>query len=490
MKRNTLNRPGQKPVNKSALIDASRKEKKVYTKNGAKTNSTSLYKVLDLFFIAGASRSMSEQSIKDMFDAALAENKLLALKCLFWARDIRQGAGERRFFRTCMEHLRIHYLDIYKQVAKYTAFYGRWDDLFYSKETAKLNLHLIRVGLRENDGLLAKWLPRKGYIASIIRIGLGLNPRQYRKKIVKLSNTVETKMCDHAWGAINYSHVPSVAMNKYRKAFYRNDESRFTQFISAVKKGTKKINASAIYPHTLVRALYNGENKNAIEAQWESLPDYMVDSNDNILPICDTSMSMNVNNNLPLDVSIALGVYISERNQGAFANAFMTFSASPEMHYLNGSLSQRLNQIKNCNAGFNTNLIASFKLILQSARKHKVSLEDMPTKILVISDMEFDGSGVGVYNSHLQRKSSQDFLTNYDLIKRLYRKSGYRMPTLIFWNVNGRKENVPATKDDRVGLVSGFSPSILTSILSGKINNPSHLMLKTLNSERYDRILL
>jgi hypothetical protein len=490
MRKNTINRPGQKPVQQSPLVNAVRKEKRVYTNNGALTKSTSLYKVLDMFFIAGASRNMSEQQIVDMFDAALAENTNLALKCIFWARDIREGGGERRFFRICMDHLRKNYKDIYLTVNKHVPFYGRWDDLFFSIETALLNYRLIERGLQNNDGLLAKWLPRKGNIAGLIRSKLRLSPRNYRKTIVALSSTVEQQMCAKQWKHISYPNIPSVAINKYRKAFYRNDEARFTKYIASVTKGSKKINASAIFPHILVRAIYQGENPKAVEAQWMNLPNYMEGSTDRIIPICDTSGSMNMHNNLPMDVSIALGVYISERNKGIFKNAFITFSAKPEMHVTNGTLSQRLNQIKNANAGYNTNLVASFNLILNSAIKHDISQKDMPTKILVISDMEFDGSGDKVYNvsAREQKISSKDFLTNYEVIERKYNKAGYKMPTIIFWNVNGRANNIPATKDDRVGLVSGFSPSILKSILGGKIYSPSQLMLKTIDSERYRRI--
>jgi len=491
MKKNTINRPGQKPVQQSLLVNAVRKEKKVYTNNGARTNATSLYKVLDLFFIAGASRNMNDKKIIEMFDAALAENTLLALKCIFWARDIRGGAGERRFFRICMEHLRKDYNEIYKSMTQYVPEYGRWDDLFFSNATALSNYRMIRTSLNNKNGLLAKWLPRKGNIAKIIRDKLGLSPRIYRKTIVRLSQTVEQQMCAKQWKHINYSGVPSVAINKYRKAFYRNDEARFTQFITSVTKGTKKINAKAIFPHTLVRAIYRGENERAVEAQWMNLPNYMEGSKDRILPICDTSGSMSINSNIPMDVSIALGIYISERNKGPFKNAFMTFSAKPEMHVTNGTLSQRLNQIRNAPAGYNTNLVACFNLLLETGIKHDLSNKDMPTKILVISDMEFDGTASSYYvSAREQAKSSREFLSNYEIIKRNYTNSGYNMPSIVFWNVNGRAENVPATKDDRVGLVSGFSPAILTSILSGKIYSPSQLMLRTIDSDRYRQIKL
>lgn len=485
MKKHVLNRPGQS-VSKSALINATRKEKVVYTDNGALTKSTSLNNILDMFFLAGASRNMSEKQIIDIFIKAYAHDKSLTLKCLFWARDIRGGAGERRFFRIIWKFLVENYPEDIRGIRKYVPEYGRWDDLFFDEKVAKFSKPTIKRGLDSNNGLLAKWLPRKGKMAYIIRGLLEMNPKMYRKTIVNLSKTVEQDMCAKRWLKILYPHVPSVAMNKYRKAFYRNDEKRFTDYINAVTKGVKKINAKAIFPHTLVRALYNGEERKAVIAQWDNLPNYMEGSKERILPVCDTSGSMLTPNNIPMDVSLALGVYISERNEGAFKDAFITFSAKPEMHYIKGNLWERLNQIRNSNAGYNTNLQAVFDLILTSAIKNNVAENQMPTKVLIISDMEFDGTGG--YQSNLQREASKQFLTNYEVIKKKYRNTGYNIPTLVFWNINGRPENVPATKDDRVGLVSGFSPAILKSILAGEIYSPVQLMLRTINSDRYRNI--
>lgn len=472
-----LRRPGH-----SRLVDETR-QKQVKTKNGAVTKSTTLNNVLDMFFIAGASRTMSERDITNTFIKAYGENRDLALKCLFHARDVRSGAGERRFFRICWNYLLNTYPKEVAHLVQHIPEYGRWDDTFFNQGVAKYAIRSIKDGLSEENGLLAKWMPRKGLMAMYLRTKLGLSPREYRKMIVGLSNTVEQKMCANKWREITYPQVPSVAMNKYRKAFFRNDETRFTQFIERVTEGKEKINASAIFPHTLVQAAYAGGNQDAITAQWNALPNYLEGSNERILPVCDTSGSMGMNGGLPMDVSIALGVYISERNESIFKNAFITFSATPEMHYVTGNLFNRLNQIRTANAGYNTNLVAVFSLLLNVARRERLKQSEMPTKILIISDMEFDGSNA--YQGHLQRKAMQDYLTNYQTIKASFEAAGYIMPTLVFWNVNGRQDNVPATRNDEVGLVSGFSPSILKTILSGEFYSPVDLMLKTINTDRY-----
>jgi hypothetical protein len=211
----------------------------------------------------------------------------------------------------------------------------------------------------------------------------------------------------------------------------------------------------------------------AVEAQWGALPNYMEGSKERILPVCDVSGSMYNGNGLAIKVSLALGLYISERNEGIFKDALVTFSASSKMHYLQGSLSQRIAQISEDN--MNTDLQSVFSLLLQTAVKHNIPESEMPTKLLIISDMEFDY--VGAHN------------TNLDRIKDFYATKGYTMPEIIFWNVNGRPNNVPThAHDPRIGLVSGFSPSILQSILLGAIETPLQLMKRTVNAERYLKI--
>lgn len=456
----------------SNLINALR-TKNALTANGAVTNSTSLNYCLDMFFLAGASRNMTEGDIKTIFSKAYFENKEVALKVLFWARDIRGGAGERRFFRYCMEYLREASMDEFDQLMIHVPEYGYWKDVFSIEKPDRNNLDWIsRQLVEKKNSLLAKWFPRKGPWFVALHKYMVITPKELRTILVKLTNVVETQMCAKRWSDVNYSHVPSLAMNRYRNAFYRNDEERWTQFITDVSEGTAKINASAIFPHQLYQAINKGDNPEAVEAQWYALPDYMKDTTERILPVCDVSGSME---GLPMDVSVSLGLYISERNRGIFKDAFITFSAYPQLEYLNGTLSQRMRQLRGADWGMNTDLHAVFDLVLNRAVEANLPESEMPTKILIISDMEFDQAEAGK--------------TNFDMIKALYSRKGYKMPQVVFWNVNGRMGNVPATvADNNVGLVSGFSPSILKSVLKGDIYSPEQLMLDTVMTERYKRI--
>ena len=467
-------------MNTSTLVNSTR-QYNALTANGAVTHSTSLSSCLDLFFLAGASRRMSDEDIICAFERARAEDKNLAYKILFWARDARGGAGEKRFFQVIARYCFVNHREEWDIVAIFVEKYGYWKDLFVIETPCEDNLNYFKHQLEENPNanLLAKWFPRKGEWFVAMHKYLKMTPKEFRKYLVSMSETVENAMCTGDWDKINYSKVPSVAMNTYRTAFCKHDLERFNAFNESVLEGEEKVNASVLFPHMLYDAIENGEDRTAVEAQWQSLPNYMEGSTQRILPVCDVSGSMW---GLPMSVSVALGLYIAERNEGAFKDAFMTFSETPEMLLVKGdSLAERMNSIQTSKWGYNTNLLATFELILNSAVRDNIPVDEMPTKLLIISDMEFDQA------CSVQNRYTHD--SNLDSIRYKYADAGYPMPGIIFWNVNGRLGNVPATStDSNTGLVSGFSPAILTAILAGEEFTPYSLMLQAVNSERYSCI--
>ena len=473
----------QKGARKMRLIDAMR-QNDTFTENLMPTHSTSLDRCVDLFAGIGSARNWSKDEIESAFVRAFEQEPLIAMKILFWARDVRGGAGERHVFRVITE-----YMDcnpnydwvLYKNIGLIPE-YGRWDDLFKLNEEYVLDI-IKHALLEHKNGLLAKWLPRKGEFANKVRRYLDMTPKAYRKLIVGLSNTVEQKMCAKEWEGITYEHVPSVAMNKYRKAFKRNDEQRFSDFINAVVKGETSIKAGTLFPYQLYQAYKRRENEKAIEAQWMNLPNYMEGNPHRILPMCDTSGSMTTNyggfntNLVPMDISVSLGIYISERNEGIFKDAFLTFSRKPQMQYLKGSFTARCKQLEKAHWEMNTNLEAAFNLLLRKGLEFNISQKNMPNMILIISDMQFD---------RCVRQPNSNAL---QMIKNQYEASGYEFPKVIFWNVNARVGKMPVSyKDENTGIVSGCSPAILTAILSGDSLTPRDLMLRTINVPRYEAI--
>jgi len=475
------------------LIDAIQ-QKDTQTENGMTTNSSSLNHCVNLFFQIGAMRGMEKDRLISKVSKAFNEDPLTTIKIIFWARDVRGGAGERKIFRECLTWLCENHIKVLNKNIHLIREYGRWDDvltLVGSINCWESALNLVKTALDNKDGLCAKWMPRKGPKANIIRRYLKMSPKQYRKLLVGLTNVVETKMCAKDWKNIDYSKLPSLASSRYQKAFMKNDEERYEEYKRALVDGKTTINAGAVYPYDIVKSIKYGGEKDVAQAQWESLPNYMEGISERVLPVVDVSGSMttpagNNGNVTCMDVSTSLGMYISERNEGVFKNAFITFSSKPQLQLLEGSLVDRLDQLERADWGMNTDLQATFKLILDQAVKHNVPVSEMPTKVLILSDMEFDSAISGNWDSVTDWNP-----TAQEMIKGMYEEAGYEMPGIVYWNIQSRQDNVP-TRFDEMGtaLVSGFSPSIMKNILSCEDLTPYKMMIETIGSDRYKPITI
>ena len=461
------------------FIDALQSEDTL-TENGMVTNSSTLNECVNLFFTIGAMRGQDKERLLSTFSKAFNENPLTALKILFWVRDVRGGAGERQIFRDILKYLVENHPNVVKQNIQAIPHFGRWDDLSVLFGT-KLEADATKIfvdGLIVENGLCAKWIPRKGEIFNAIRKAMNTTPKNLRKLLVGISNTVEQKMCANQWTEIEYSKTPSLAMGRYTKAFAKHDLTGFTEYLEKLKKGEVKVNAGAVYPYNVVQTMNQGSWELANE-QWKSLPNFMEGTTERILPVVDVSGSMGsvVSGSITcLDVAISLGLYISERNEGVFKDSFITFSEKPQLQVLSGTLKERYEQMSQADWGMNTNLELVFNLILNQALKHKVLPEDMPSKILIMSDMEFD-------------QATRQSDSAIQMIRRQYEESGYSLPQIIFWNIQSRNKNFPVRYDESgTALISGLSPNIVKSVLGGKEMTPISIMNETINSERYSII--
>ena len=342
---------------------------------------------------------------------------------------------------------------------------------------------LIKDSLTNGDALCAKWMPRKGDVANRLRKLFRFTPKEYRKMLVNLTNVVESKMCAKDWESIDYSKLPSLASSRYQKSFVKNDTERYDEYKKALIDGTAKVNAGAVYPYDIIKSINQGGDTIVSEKQWESLPNWMEDSNERILPVVDVSGSMccpaGGNDNLScMDVAISLGMYISERNEGNFKDAFVTFSNNPQLQYLTGGLKERLNKLRRSDWGMSTDLEAVFNLILNQAKTYNIPQDKMPTKIMILSDMQFN-------------QATRRDLGSQSMIESMYEVAGYKKPDIIYWNLNARGTNFPVEfNKNGTALVSGFSPSILKPLLSGKNMTPESIMMDTVNDERYSSITI
>ncbi len=457
----------------SSLLTAIKNNEMTVTENGMPTPVTSNDPCLDLFYKIGAMKGSSDQDVRNAFIKAYTHNPQLATAIALHSRDILLGGGARKQFQVIMKYLaEVRDMKVENSLALIPNLgIGYWKDIFALQGT---NYEMAAVKhVADNimtDGLLAKWMPRYGWWFQTMRRYMKMSPTQFRKHIVSLTKVVEQQMCANEWSEINYSHVPSIASSHYSKAFKKHDEVRYKQFLEKATKGEVKINAKAIYPHQIVANLNNDREQSI--AQWNQLPNFLQDNKERMIPICDVSGSMDGE---PMNVSLALGLYISERNEGIFKDAFINFSGTPQLCILKGNLADRVSQMHQYGHdwGSNTNIEAVFRLILENAMKHKVAEGHMPTQILIMSDMQFD------------QCYQMPNATAMQMIQTKYNQYGYKMPNIVFWNLRDSSGVPVKGGDHNVALVSGFSPSILLSLLKGKSFTPFDVMLDAVWKPRY-----
>ena len=486
------------------------------SENGAIGYRTSGKELLDLNFAVASLRGASEQEIIDKFTKAFFEDKILAMKWLFFARDVRGGLGERRLFRVILKNLIENNPEMVIPVINLIPEYGRYDDLWClldNQESAKVIYEIVDNQLivdlhnmKKNKpiSLLAKWMPSinassaqtKKYAKQFCK-AFGYTEREYRQilsRLRKYLDVVETKMSAKDWSEIKYEAVPSKANLIYSNAFLKNDEERRKEYLEKLKKGETKINASTLYPHDIVHKYSGGyyrlNNKDAtIEALWKALPD-TVQSCGNTIVVADGSYSMtdNIGGNTTvtaLDVANALAIYFAEHSSGEFKDKYITFSERPQFVDFSkaDSLHDKLQIALTYDECANTNIEKVFDLILTTAIKHNMRQEDMPKNILIISDMEFDSCATSGDSDIWRRNRPNQRL--FEIIAQRYADAGYQLPRLVFWNVNSRTGTVPVKENELgVALVSGFSVNIIKMVMSNKLD-PYECLLETLNSERY-----
>jgi hypothetical protein len=491
------------------------------TENGHAAASTTGSAVLDLYGQVGALRGQDKIRILNLLEKAFKDDLLLATRTVFYARDCRGGTGERELFRFAICWMAQNYTDILRKNLHWIPFYGRWDDLYALVGTKLENdafammrgqlLDDIR-GMEKGEpiSLLAKWLKscnasseetRK--LGRITRKKLHFaNEKVYRRTLAKLRkyiDIVEAKMSSGKWGKIEYDKVPSRAGMIYREAFKKHDEFRYAEYLEAVKKGEKKINTAMNTPQDLVHAygacawgsheLHRKQDDPTIELMWKNLPDY-VDSDENVLCMVDVSGSMN---GRPIEVSTGLGMYFAQKNRGAFHNLFMTFESVPKFVSLTegASLRENLCEILESDWGGSTDLNQACKELLRFAIENNAPQADMPTRLLIISDMEIDNACRIYHRWGMSRTGDLSSILFIDELREMYRKAGYKMPQVIFWNVESR-DNHFHTKSDVPGtmLASGSSPAVFKAVMAMEDLEvtPYDAMVEVLNGERYSRV--
>ena len=498
------------------LIETELKKQEKYstTENGAIGYKTSDSALVDLNYQVSNLRNSDEDEIIKLFDNAFHENKEYAIKWLFFARDIREGLGERRLFRICYKRLSELNIELFIKNLDIISEYGRWDDLIsligISNYTDRIIGEIIDEQIandlkgimqNKNISLIGKWLPSENTsskttkeMAKQVRRLLNLSSKEYRlllSKLRKYLDVVEVKMCNNEWKNIDYEKVPSMANLKYKNAFLKHDGLRRSEYLESVRKGISKFNIQTASPVDIVSRYSNGhfslkEYDETLELGWNNLKDVMIN---NTLVVADGSGSMYIpvgnGGTEAIDVATALAIYTSEHNDGVYKDKYITFSNKPQFVDLSGvnTLKEKIEVSREYHEVSNTNIEAVFKLILGIAVVNDIPNEEMIKNILIISDMEFDVAQQGWGNS--TKILSKPL---FEEIKEYYNEIGYDLPKLIFWNVNSRTKTIPLTENELgVTLVSGFSQNVLKMVMSNKYN-PYEVLIEMITNKRYDKV--
>ena len=481
------------------------------TENGAKTHESTYSKCLDLFGTIGALRYSTTEEIIARFLDAWYENPEYALKILFYARDIRGGLGERRVFRTIIQKLANDEPDIVKKNIKYIPEFGRWDDLLcflhtqcdpyataFIFEQFVTDLGYLHTENANKISLLGKWMPSINTSnadvvakAKYLARSFGISERTYRKDLSALRKQIkiiENNLRNKDY-SFDYSKQPSKAMFKYRKAFIRNDEKRYLKYLSDVSEGKETMHTSTLYPYDIVHKCLEAargrnfeaffkEERKSLDVMWNSLKDFT--NGRNALAVVDGSGSMYDaydGRTPPIDVAMSLGIYFAEHTKGKFHNHFITFSNRPRLVEIKGAdIYEKVDYCRRYNEVAYTNIEAVFDLILYTAIEHHVPQKELPETLYIISDMEFDFC------------ANDANLTNFQNAQKKYESSGYKLPAIVFWNVDSRNRQQPVTMNDKgVALVSGCSPKLFQMVVNGN-TDPYEFMKSIILSDRYKKI--
>lgn len=501
------------------------------SENGSVGYKTAGNPLLDINFSVSSLRNKGDSEIVKMFSEAFYFNPLLAIKWLFFLRDIRGGMQERRSFRVCFKWLSTIRPELVKKLIPLCAEYGRFDDLFCLisfKNDDQVQAEVIKyideqwakdienMNNKKPISLLAKWMKSCNTSSSeSVKIGkffakeLQLSEKTYRKTLSamrKYLNVTEVKTSANKWSEIDYSSVCSGANLKYKNAFLKHDEARRREFLGKLEKGEVKINSSTSFPSDIVHAYSKNQSgyghfciftkDAALEGMWKALPDYIKGNEDgSTIVVADSSGSMtgviSGTSMSFMEVAYSLAIYFAERLNGPFKDKTITFSKHPKFLDMSNasSLAEKLEIMYSFSEVANTNIEAVFDLILKTAKDNKLSQKDLPSNILIVSDMEFDGSVDFGYSSWSYDQSyDAKKLALFETIKRKFEGAGYKLPRLVFWNVNSRTKTIPLTTNELgVALVSGYSPAIANMVFSAKMD-PYEVLVDAVNAKRYDAV--
>jgi hypothetical protein len=472
------------------------------TDNNADALETTNNIFLDLF--TNIVRDYDYNELDKLLQKCIDKDPYRTIAIIFNARDRKDGKKEKKISNDAYLWLKFNNFEKTYQhnINKYIEKYGSWKDVLYFVESInKKRIYddrfecdlfanqLIKDKENFNNGesvsLCAKWCPgekthyqkRYNLTTKIINVLLEKNNittiksneyfrKEYLTPLRNKIDIVEKKMCYNEWRDIDYEKVPSIASKKYKNAFMKRDNERYLEYLRNVSKGIQKINVTGILPHELVNYYLQDETREldlTIENQWKTILDDMKKTGlfNKLIAVVDVSGSMfsASNGSIPAQVAIALGLLISNCCQGMYKNKVITFHSSPSFHEIKGNtLKDQVECIRNAEWGYNTNFELIADLIIKYGKEHNLTDFDMPEKLVVLSDMQFDEAVRSDYES-----DKNDLELLYYTFSKKFRKNNYKVPKMIYWNLNAdNSKSFPVNdKVKNTAIISGFSEQLL-----------------------------
>lgn len=472
-----------------SFIDEAKKF--ICIENGALELKTTGSPTLDLLYAIGGSRG---KDIIPVFSKAFSHNIDDSIRISLWARDIREGAGERQLFKDILVFVERENIELFKKMVCKIPLLGRWDDLLVAKseEGFAYISKIIKDKIEEDSkkgtrSLAAKWMPRRGEIAKKLRECWDLSPKSYRKYLVSNTKVVESEMCAQKWENIKFKEVPSLALFRYSNAFQKHSGDKFANYIEMVNEQEIYINTRGIYPYDMIKCLEYGKHDITNE-EWLGLKNYVEDNF--ILPIVDASSTMDSpfggSSSLTcLSLAISLGLYISSRQSGALKDLILWFNENPQFVDLTEfkRLKEKVSFLNKLNRGGHKNISKAFDLILSLAIRTKATQAELPKSIIIFSDMEFSKGEIENAEKNCMHS------TNFEVWKIKFENAGYKLPILVFWNINSRRTHAPVEAGENgTILISGVSPTLMKFVDSNnqKLITPHKIMLGIIRNKRYD----
>lgn len=500
------------------------KENITRTTNGAIAYTTTFSALVDQFAVSGNYMNRSYDDVcKDMESLWSNEDKNSALRFVFYLRmitrnvninnkkteKVQKGLGLKDEFIKRLLWLANNEHETFLKNLWIVPLVGSWKDLFVLMHydlilgvnclNRKEIYALIASCLKNNaqTDLIKKYIPRVESMKKC-KTDWAKNTNRFAKELANFlgmtrldynhmkskgnAHTFQKIICNGDYTKLVWDCIPGKALRLLINGnFIQNHklEDSIKQWINS--KPSIPFNGYVYELAKDIRSYYFTKNdinlykRLVADKQFETLINKAVkDGNitENVLPILDTSGSMetNVGNTTAMNISLSLGVFFATINKGYFHDCVMMFDSKSYFHKFQGkTFSEKLNELP-LNAMGSTNFQSVVDALVELRTKHpNIPLEEYPTTLLVVSDMQFNPTTRKWENHKIVTEDSNNDLMKKKL-KQVFPSDFVDSMKFIWWNCASSEINFPTEcKESGEYLLSGFDGSIITLLLGDEV---------------------